>query len=257
MDVMESSSAIITIPEYFFENGYEEDDINGHEFAKKDIPEVMPEEAKKFDQVLKQAISVSLCKHRKIKNKNLTKNNISAVPVCLITKETYFVAVYDASYDYLMRTNKTLKLFEGNNLRFDAVLDLWLLIHHNLFCTTPHQKVLRQFKGTCDLIPQFGRDRFEKIIQSSRWLYMPERIHPSSSDNVSAPKATDVGELNWLDIIKKDIDSMDPSIENYDSWFDDWMEEAVENSEKSSTDGYHQKKDKCDRQKKNEENRPD
>ncbi|XP_052097951.1 uncharacterized protein LOC127732817 [Mytilus californianus] len=248
MDVMESSSAIITIPEYFLEKRYEEDDKNEHELAKKDVPEVMPDEATKFDQVLKQAISVSLCKHRKIKNKNLTKNNISAVPVCLITKETYFVAVYDASYDYLMRTNKALKLFEGNNLRFDAVLDLWLLIHHNVFCTTPHQKLLKEFKGTCDLVPQLGRDRFEKIIQSSRWLYMPECMHPDNSDNVSAPKATDVGELNWLDIIKKDIDSMDPSIENYDSWFDDWMEEAVENSEKSSTDGYHQKKDKCDRQ---------
>lgn len=258
MDVMETS-AIITTPKYFFENGYEEDDVDGDEFANKDLPDVLPDEATKLDQVLMQAISVSLCKHRRIiKNKNLTKNNISAVPVCQITNETYCVALYDAQYDYLLRTNKALKLFDGNNLRFDAVLDLWLLIYHNLFCSTPHQKVFREFKGTCELIPQLGRDRFEKIVQNSRLLYMPEDMQPDNSDDVSAHKATDVGELNWLDIITKKIDSMDPSIENYDSWFDDWMDGAVENSEKTLTDGHHHplQKDKYDRQKKSEENEP-
>ncbi|XP_063436001.1 uncharacterized protein LOC134716913, partial [Mytilus trossulus] len=149
MNVMETSS-IITTPKYSFEKEFEEDDIDGDEFAEKDLSDVTLDEATKYDQVLMQAISVSLCKHKQLKNKKLIKNNISAVPTCQITKDTYCVALYDAQYDYLMRTNKPLNLFDGNSLQFDAVLDLWLLIHHNLFCSTPHQKVLRELKGTCD-----------------------------------------------------------------------------------------------------------
>ncbi|CAG2224931.1 unnamed protein product [Mytilus edulis] len=243
MDVMETSS-IITTPKYSFE----EDDIDGDKFAERDLSDIMSDETTKYDQVLMQAISVSLCKHKQIKNKKLTKNNISAVPICQITKDTYCVALYDARYDYLMRTNKPLNLFDGNSLRFDAVLDLWLLIHHNLFCSTPHQKILKKIKGTCDLIPQLGRDRFEKIVQNSRFLYMPENMHPENTDDVSVPTAKDVGELNWLEILTKNIDPMEPSIENYDSWFDGWNEDTMENSEKVSTVNHLQKKDLCNRQ---------
>ncbi|VDI48154.1 Hypothetical predicted protein [Mytilus galloprovincialis] len=255
MNVMETSS-IITTPQYSFEKEFEEDDIDGDEFAEKDLSDIMSDETTNYDQVLMQAISVSLCQHKQLKNKKLTKNNISAVPICQITKDTYCVALYDARYDYLMRTNKPLNLFDGNSLRFDAVLDLWLLIQHNLFCSTPHQKILKKIKGTCDLIPQLGRDRFEKIVQNSRFLYMPENMHPENTDDVSVATAKDVGELNWLDILTKNLDPMEPSIENYDSWFDNWNKEAVEISEKASTVSHVHKKDKWDRQTKSEENGP-
>ncbi|XP_061171600.1 uncharacterized protein LOC133181073 [Saccostrea echinata] len=131
-------------------------------------------------QLCKQAIAMSLCKYQEQSNKK-DSSYAPAMPVFGMTSDSFEVAVYDPVHDYLLKSNKPLNFFEedSQNLKFSSVVDLWLLIYHSLFFTTPSPRVVHQLRGTANLIPQLGEKRFEKIVKSSRWMFLPYFHHQS------------------------------------------------------------------------------
>ncbi|XP_062567817.1 uncharacterized protein LOC134230060 isoform X2 [Saccostrea cucullata] len=131
-------------------------------------------------QLCKQAIAIALCKyqeHSDIKD----RSDVPIVPVFGITSDSFEVAVHDPVHDYLLKSNKPINLFEedSQNLKFSSVVDLWLLINHSMFLTTPSPHVVQRLSGTANLIPQLGEKRFENIVKSSRWMFLPYLHHQS------------------------------------------------------------------------------
>ncbi|XP_061190705.1 uncharacterized protein LOC133198696 [Saccostrea echinata] len=136
-------------------------------------------------QLCKQAISVSLCQYRKYLECSKMGNvsYVPMVPVCAISNDSYEVAVYDPEHDFLLKCNKPLNLFDDDLqfLKFSTIVDLWLMIHHSLFCSQPGQHVIQQLKGTANLIPQLGKKRFDKIVKNSSLMYLPQLRQKSIS----------------------------------------------------------------------------
>ena len=130
-------------------------------------------------QLFRQAIAISLCKHKKNMNVYDSLNDshsISMIPICGVTNNSFCMVAYDAENDYLLRMCNEMKIFDGDSIRFSALIDLWLLIYHDLFCTKPPLEVLGKLKGTCNLIPQLGPERYSSILKSSEWLYQAEGL---------------------------------------------------------------------------------
>lgn len=142
------------------------------------------------NQICKQAIAVSLWKHKRRLNMTDVHNvsDQSMIPVCLLNKSRYMMALYNAEYDYLIRMeNKGLPLFQNedcNELNFSAVIDLWLMIHHSLFSSVPSEEDIQKFKGTCHLATTL-ENTFTEIVKSSKFDYVV------AVDNTSR-KPTDV-----------------------------------------------------------------
>ena len=129
-------------------------------------------------QIYKQAISMALCKKRAIlkgEYSNVPPKTTMA-PVCGLGSNFYDISLYDAEHDVLLATiDEELRLFgDDNRLRTPAVLDIWLVIYHHLFCNDLHPHAMAELKGSCNLVRQIGEKRFRNIIDESRWLFQIE-----------------------------------------------------------------------------------
>ncbi|CAC5365010.1 unnamed protein product [Mytilus coruscus] len=119
------------------------------------------------NQICKQAIAVSLWKHKRRLNMTDVHNvsDQSMLPVCLLNKSRYMMALYNAEYDYLLRMeNKGLSLFQNEDL--------------------PSEEDIQKFKGTCHLATTL-ENTFTEIVKSSKFDYVV------AVDNTSR-KPTDV-----------------------------------------------------------------
>ena len=137
-------------------------------------------------QIIKQAITMSLCK-RNIVQYHLEKgldidymylSDASFVPVLGIDKTSFAVALYDSEYDFLLLTPNSEEILDHSTWQLSpkAIIHLWMIIHHNQFCGKPLPRFLDQFKGTCGLEEQVGgAHRLEEAVRNSYWTYMPRR----------------------------------------------------------------------------------
>ncbi|CAG2220321.1 unnamed protein product [Mytilus edulis] len=127
------------------------------------------------NQICKQAIAASLWKHKKRLNSVNDASGHSMIPVCLLNKTRYMMALYNAEYDYLLRMeNNGLPIFQNedcNELDFSAVIDLWLMIHHSLFSSVPSEEDIQKFEGTCHLETKLN-EKFIEIVKSSEFDYV-------------------------------------------------------------------------------------
>ena len=131
-------------------------------------------------QIIKQAITMSLCK-RNIIQSRLQKgldidylSDASFIPVSGIDKRSFVVALYDSEYDYLLLTPQSKNIVDHSTRRlsFSAIIDLWMIIHHNQFCCKPPPGVIDVLKGTCGLQDQVGgSDALEEAQRSCYWTY--------------------------------------------------------------------------------------
>ncbi|XP_062597508.1 uncharacterized protein LOC134258922 [Saccostrea cucullata] len=127
-----------------------------------------------LNQIYKQAIAVSIYKFKEM---TLSKESVlhestgtSMIPVCAISGTSYDITMYDAQNDFLLKMGTDgAKLFDGERLKFSAILDLWFVIYHHLFCSLRPAEVVADLKGTCGLIPRLGEERFASIVKTSEW----------------------------------------------------------------------------------------
>lgn len=126
-----------------------------------------------INEVCKQAISMSLWKHKRRLCNGSHQGDVSMVPVCLINKNKYLVVMYNADHDYMlrMRNKDSLPLFKNGRLEFSAIINLWMFIHHNLFCTQPDDDAIKMLKGTCGLVPRLGHETFNTVVKTSKFNY--------------------------------------------------------------------------------------
>ena len=201
MDVDNSSSAVFTLK-------IKKHEDYGHKIINNnsgDLNDVVPGEVKLHNldgestmrQICKQAISSSICKLRRIKESSSTElyeSQSSMVPVCAITRDCFEVAIYDAESDFLLKST-SLDIFnkpEASKLNFHAVVNLWLLINHSLFCSKPDPDTLEELKGTCNLIPQLGKERYDFVVSNSDWLMTPEYFPKRSITKLRGRKKYEV-----------------------------------------------------------------
>lgn len=151
----------------------EHDDICTMENNEKEFSEA------NINQICKQGISVSLWKYKNCFNQ--LNDSAPMVPVCLFNKSKFVVVMYNAEHDYLLRMRKTdfLSIIKHGKLQFTAIINLWLLIHHNLFCTQPHIEAIKNLKGTCGLIPRLGSENLITVMKTSKFNY---DVHPVGKD---------------------------------------------------------------------------
>ncbi|XP_063424263.1 uncharacterized protein LOC134707987 [Mytilus trossulus] len=127
------------------------------------------------NQICKQAIAVSLWKHKKRLNSVNDASGHSMIPVCLLNKTRYMMTLYNAEYDYLLRMeNKGLPIFQNedfNELNFSAVIDLWMMIHHFIFSSVPSEEDIQKFEGTFHLATKLD-EKFTEIVKSSKFDYV-------------------------------------------------------------------------------------
>ncbi|XP_061169474.1 uncharacterized protein LOC133178799 [Saccostrea echinata] len=133
------------------------------------------------NKLYKQAIALSIYKYKGMTiNKEFISHDsleTSMIPVCAINGTSYDVVLYDAQNDFLLKMDSDgSKLFDDNRLKFSAILDLWFVIHHHLFCSMPPGEVVADLKNTCGLIPRLGEERFASIVKTSEWasLIIPD-----------------------------------------------------------------------------------
>lgn len=128
-----------------------------------------------INQVCKQAISLSMWKHKRklFAYSGNSDYGLSMVPICAINKKKYMVVLYNAHHDYLLRMQKKdfLQIFNKDKLQFSTIIDLWMLIHHNLFCTEPSDDAIKILQGTGGLIPRLGEEVFKKVVRTSKFDY--------------------------------------------------------------------------------------
>lgn len=183
MDADNSSSAVFTLKKKANED-------YGHRTVEKacnDEDDILTGECKLHDhdlsseQICKQAISTSICKYAKMRehaSKHLSMSELPMVPVCAITKNSFEIAMYDTENDFLLKSSEDLDLFEPFDdlfrLRFSAIIYLWLYINHSIFLSKPHPSTVEVLRGTCNLIPQLGKRRFESVVNNSNMLLSPE-----------------------------------------------------------------------------------
>ncbi|XP_061170971.1 uncharacterized protein LOC133180473 [Saccostrea echinata] len=141
----------------------------GEEFSDFDAEETLR-------QTCKQAIAASICKYKGLMNGKLgglNSSKLCVVPVCSLSRNSYDITAYDARHDFLLKACQgSMKVFEeDNSLKFAAMVDLWLMINHNKFCTAMPPRALNSIKGTCKLVPQLGEERFMSAVRNSTWLY--------------------------------------------------------------------------------------
>ena len=129
-------------------------------------------------QIFKHAISMALCKKKRMLNGHYSNRQTSMIPVCGLSPSIYSISMYDAEHDVLLRTaRKDLQLFEkGEKLKSTAVLDLWLIIYHHLFCDGLWPKAVTQLEGSCNLVKLLGEKRFQSITENSQWLYQIDSL---------------------------------------------------------------------------------
>ena len=163
-----------------------ESDEEGALTSECEEDEHFSERNKLRQQIIKQAITMSLCK-RNIVQYHLEKgldidymylSDASFVPVLGIDKTSFVVALYDSEYDYLLLTPNCVEILDHSTWQLSpkAIIHLWMIIHHNQFCGKPPPRLLDQFKGTCGLEEQVGgAHRLEEALRNSYWTYMPRR----------------------------------------------------------------------------------
>ncbi|XP_071121799.1 uncharacterized protein [Mytilus edulis] len=148
------------------------DENNGENFNDVDI-----------NQVCKQAISLSMWKHKQrvLAYSGNKDYGSSMVPICAINRHKYMVVLYNAQHDYLLKIQKKdfLKVFNKDKLEFSTIIDLWMLIHHNLFCTELSDDAIQILKGTGGLIQRLGEDVFKEVVKTSKFYY---DIDPSGDE---------------------------------------------------------------------------
>ena len=154
----------------------EKDDFNG-EFKK--CEHFSERDAR--DQIIKQAITMSLCKKNIVSEERPHIDHLSDasfVPVVGIDQTSFVVALYDSEYDYLLLSSNSEEIFDHTTLQLSpkAIIHLWMIIHHNQFCCKPPQSLLKHFKGTCRLQEQVGgAHRLEEAKRNAYWTYMKRR----------------------------------------------------------------------------------
>ncbi|XP_071121796.1 uncharacterized protein [Mytilus edulis] len=148
------------------------DENNGENFNDADI-----------NQVCKQAISLSMWKRKQriLAYSGNKDYGSSMVPICAINRHKYMVVLYNAQHDYLLKIQKKdfLKVFNKDKLEFSTIIDLWMLIHHNLFCTELSDDAIQILKGTGGLINILGEDAFKEVVKTSKFDY---DIDPSGDE---------------------------------------------------------------------------
>ncbi|CAC5417232.1 unnamed protein product [Mytilus coruscus] len=148
------------------------DENNGENFNDSDI-----------NQVCKQAISLSMWKHKQrvLAYSGNSDYGSAMVPICAINKHKCMVVLYNAQHDYLFKMQKKdlLKVFDKDKLEFSTIINLWMLIHHNLFCTEPSDDAIQILKGTGGLIQRLGEDTFKEVVRTSKLDY---DIEPSGDE---------------------------------------------------------------------------
>lgn len=159
-----------------------EDDIMMDEIEKYDTPF---RHTNTFRQLSKQAISLSLCKQNRMLNNS--QNYIgqpTIFPLCAMTKDLYEIMLYDAENDYLLRSLSPMYLFDEDmlSLSISAVIDLWFIINHSLFCTKQTDETTNELRGTCNLRPQLGEDLLKSVVTNSTWMFRPDYTNQLSSD---------------------------------------------------------------------------
>ena len=123
-------------------------------------------------QIYKQSISMSLCKRNRLLQKaNIGESDVSITPVCGFNGRSYTVAIYDAEDDFLLKMAGNLEMFDDVYLKSSAILDIWLLIHHHLFCSKPPQSVQKRLQDSCGLKHLLGDQMYEHILLDSNWRY--------------------------------------------------------------------------------------
>lgn len=159
-----------------------ENDIVMDEIERYDTPF---RQANTFRQLCKQAISLSLCKQNRMHNNpQYYKNQPAIFPLCAVTKDLYDIVLYDAENDYLLRSLSPMYLFDEDmlSLSTSAVIDLWLVINHSLFCTKQTDETTSELRGTCNLRPQLGEDFLKSVVANSTWMFKPDYTNQISSD---------------------------------------------------------------------------
>ena len=160
-----------------------EDDIVMGEINKHDIP--LKNRNTFFRQLCKQAISLSLCKQNRMhKNPQNYKGQPAIIPLCALTRESFEMALYDAENDFLLRSLSPMFLFDDDllSLPISAVVDLWFVINHSLFCTKQTDETVNELKGTCNLHAQLGEDLLKSVVANSSWMFRPDYTNQISSD---------------------------------------------------------------------------
>ena len=163
-------------PNWAEENGLDEEEVLPGEFKR--LPGVIDKE-KHQSQIIKEAISMSIVKQNIIKKRHEAGKSTdhlsgaSFVPMLGIDKGQYVVAVYDSKYDYLLVSHDSMPIYDNitKGISIFALIDLWMLIHHNLFCAEPDPMITNGLKGTCNLKGCLGH-RFQAVAESSFWIYM-------------------------------------------------------------------------------------
>ncbi|KAK3087256.1 hypothetical protein FSP39_003691, partial [Pinctada imbricata] len=127
-------------------------------------------------QLLKLAISMSFCYRKKLQNRcTVMKRNEEStiIPTCGITSNTYKIAMYDSSNDILLLSgDNDLQLFDDDGaIRFSAMMNLWMIIHHPLFCSGLWKEAIDQFKGSCDIQSYLAGRDLQDIVDGSRWFF--------------------------------------------------------------------------------------
>lgn len=159
-----------------------EDDIMMDEIEKYDTPF---RHTNTFRQLSKQAISLSLCKqNRMLNNPQNYIGQPTIFPLCAMTKDLYEIMLYDAENDYLLRSLSPMYLFDEDmlSLSISAVIDLWFIINHSLFCTKQTDETTNELRGTCNICPQLGEDLLKSVVTNSTWMFRPDYANQISSD---------------------------------------------------------------------------
>lgn len=159
-----------------------ENDIVMDEIERYDTPF---RQTNTFRQLCKQAISLSLCKQNRMHNNpQYYKNQPAIFPLCAMTKDLYEIVLYDADNDCLLRSLSPMYLFDEDmlSLSTSAVIDLWLVINHSLFCTKQTDETTSELRGTCNLCPHLGEDFLKSVVANSTWMFKPDYTNQISSD---------------------------------------------------------------------------
>ncbi|XP_052064319.1 uncharacterized protein LOC127704338 [Mytilus californianus] len=131
-----------------------------------------------INQVCKQAISLTMWKHKQriLAYSGNKDYGSSMVPICGINRHKYMVVLYNAQHDYLLKMQKKdfLKVFDKDKLEFSTIINLWMLIHHNLFCTEPSDNAIQILKGAGGLLQRLGEDTFKEVVITSKFYYDTE-----------------------------------------------------------------------------------
>ena len=191
------------------ENGLDEEDALAGEFKEG---ERFTERVKARDQIIKQAIIMSLCKENIVKYHLEERpyidslSDASFVPVLGIDKTSFMVALYDSEYDYLLLTTNSEEILDHPTWQLSpqAIIHLWMIIHHNQFCCKPPHSFLKYFKGTCRLQEQVGgAHSLEHARRNSYWTYMRRR-DLDERRNTTERLSMDISERDTVLFVKID-----------------------------------------------------